>query len=55
MFLTDTSDADDVGRAHREVFGDAAPAATMVVGALIDPAWRIELEVEAVVGSAATA
>ncbi len=50
MFLTDAADADEVGRAHRELFGDAAPAATMVVAALIDPAWKIELEVEALVG-----
>jgi enamine deaminase RidA (YjgF/YER057c/UK114 family) len=50
MYLTDPSDADEVGRAHREIFGDAAPAATMVVvAALIDPAWKVEVEVEAVV------
>lgn len=49
MFLTDPADADEVGRAHAALFGDAAPAATMVVvAALIDPAWRVELEVEAV-------
>ena len=49
MFLTDSADADEVGRAHAELFGDAAPAATMVVvAALINPAWRVELEVEAV-------
>jgi len=40
-----------VGRAHREVFGAAAPAATMVVvAALIDPTWKVEVEVEAAVG-----
>ncbi len=49
MYITDAADADDVGRAHRELFGEAAPAATMVVvAALIDPAWKVELEVEAV-------
>ncbi len=52
MFLTDPADADEVGRAHRELFGAAAPVATMVVVAtLLDPAWRVELEVEAVVAS----
>ena len=52
MFIVDPADADAVGRVHREVFGPAAPAATMVVvAALLDPAWRIEIEVEAVVGS----
>lgn len=50
MFLTDAADADDVGRAHHEVFGRARPAATMVVvAALVDPTWLIEIEVEAVV------
>jgi len=50
MYLTDPADADEVGRAHREVFGEAAPAATMVVvAALIDPTWKVELEVEAAV------
>ena len=50
MFITDPEDADDVGRAHQEIFGTAHPVATMVVvAALLDPAWRVELEVEAVV------
>ena len=48
MYITDTADADEIGRAHREVFGDAAPVATMVVvAALNDPAWKVEIEVEA--------
>jgi enamine deaminase RidA (YjgF/YER057c/UK114 family) len=48
MYITDATDADEIGRAHREVFGDAAPAATMVVvAALNDPAWKVEIEVEA--------
>lgn len=51
MYITDPSDADAVGRVHREAFGHSAPAATMVVvAALLDPAWRVEIEVEAVVG-----
>ena len=50
MYLTDPAYADEVGRAHREIFGEAAPAATMVVvAALINPAWKVEVEVEAVV------
>ncbi|MDJ0925874.1 MAG: RidA family protein [Acidimicrobiia bacterium] len=49
MFITDAADADEVGRAHGELFGVARPVATMVVVAgLLDPAWRVELEVEAV-------
>jgi enamine deaminase RidA (YjgF/YER057c/UK114 family) len=52
MFLVDPADADEVGRAHAEVFGPARPVATMVVvAALLDPAWRVELEAEAVVGA----
>ena len=48
MYITDATDADEIGRAHREVFGDAAPVATMVVvAALNDPAWKVEIEVEA--------
>jgi enamine deaminase RidA (YjgF/YER057c/UK114 family) len=48
MYITDAADADEIGRAHLESFGEAAPAATMVVvAALLDPAWKVELEVEA--------
>ena len=50
MFLVDASDADAVGVVHSEVFGVHRPVATMVVvAALLDPRWRIELEVDAVV------
>lgn len=49
MYLTDAADAEDVGDAHHELFGAAEPVATMVVvEALLDPAWRVELEVTAV-------
>jgi enamine deaminase RidA (YjgF/YER057c/UK114 family) len=48
MYITDPTDAERVGNAHREVFGEAAPAATMVVvAALLDPRWRVEIEAEA--------
>jgi enamine deaminase RidA (YjgF/YER057c/UK114 family) len=51
MFMTDASFADAVGRAHGEIFGDVRPAATMVVvAALIDPRWKVEIEAEAVLG-----
>jgi enamine deaminase RidA (YjgF/YER057c/UK114 family) len=50
MFITDALDADEIGRAHAEAFGGHDPVATMVVvAALLDPAWKVELEVEAVV------
>lgn len=48
MFIVNGDDADEIGRAHKELFGEAAPAATMVVvAALLDPAWLVEIEVEA--------
>ena len=48
MFLVDTADAGAVGRAHGAVFGDTRPAATMVVvKALLDQRWRVEIEAEA--------
>ena len=54
-YLIDPQDWSEVGRVHGEVFGDVRPASTMVVvAALLDPRWRVELEAEAVirVGSA---
>jgi enamine deaminase RidA (YjgF/YER057c/UK114 family) len=51
MFIVDPADAAEIGRAHAEIFGPVAPAATMVVVAgLLDPAWQVEIEVDAVVG-----
>jgi enamine deaminase RidA (YjgF/YER057c/UK114 family) len=53
MFLVDPADADAVAAVHGAVFGDVRPAATMVaVAALLDPRWRVEIEVEAVVPQA---
>jgi enamine deaminase RidA (YjgF/YER057c/UK114 family) len=50
MYLTDPAHADAVGRAHGDVFGEVRPAATMVVvAALLDPRWKVEVEAEAVV------
>jgi enamine deaminase RidA (YjgF/YER057c/UK114 family) len=49
MFLVDPADADAVARAHARRFGAVRPAATMVVvAALLDPRWRVEIEAEAV-------
>jgi enamine deaminase RidA (YjgF/YER057c/UK114 family) len=51
MYIVDPADADEVGTAHGLLFGEAAPVATMVVVAsLLDPRWKVEIEVEAVLG-----
>ena len=53
MYLTDASDLEAVGRAHGAVFGTARPASTMVVvKALLDDRWKVEIEAEAIVGEA---
>lgn len=50
MFIVDVKDADEIGRAHKELFGGSEPAATMVVvAALLDREWLVEIEVDAVV------
>jgi enamine deaminase RidA (YjgF/YER057c/UK114 family) len=52
MFITSAADAEAVGGAHAERFGGTRPAATMVVVAgLLDPRWKVEVEVEAVTSS----
>jgi enamine deaminase RidA (YjgF/YER057c/UK114 family) len=49
MFIAHAEDWEEIGRAHGEVFSDIRPAATMVVTALLNPKWRVEIEAEAVV------
>ena len=52
MYIVDPADADAIGSVHGEVFGVADPVSTMVVVAgLVDPSWKVEIEVEAVIGS----
>ncbi len=54
MYLTHAEDWEAVGRVHGEFFGDIRPAATMVVVAkLLNLAWRIEIEMDAVMQDSA--
>jgi enamine deaminase RidA (YjgF/YER057c/UK114 family) len=47
-FLRDVEDADEVGRAHGEVFREIRPASTMlVVTGFLDPRWVVEIEADA--------
>lgn len=56
MYLTHAEDWEAVGRVHGEYFGNVRPAATMVVVAkLLNPAWRIEIEFEAVIPESSNA
>lgn len=48
MYVVDIGHQDRVGAAHRELFGEVRPVATMVqVGGLADPEHLVEVEVEA--------
>lgn len=48
MYITDAANADAIGEAHGEVFGEIRPASTMVVvGGLLDPRWLVEMELDA--------
>ena len=50
MYITDPADANDVGTAPGELFAAGEPVATMVVvAALLDPRWKVELEIEALI------
>ena len=48
VYLADAADWQEVARAHGEVFSEVRPANTTVVTALLDPAWKLEIDVDAV-------
>jgi enamine deaminase RidA (YjgF/YER057c/UK114 family) len=51
MYVLDPADWEAVGRAHGAVFAEVRPVSTMVVvAALLDPRWRVEIEAEALLG-----
>ena len=48
MYLTSAEDWEAVARVHGKFFSLIRPAATMVVvAALLDPRWKVEIEVDA--------
>jgi enamine deaminase RidA (YjgF/YER057c/UK114 family) len=50
VYATRAEDFDEVARAHGEVFSEIRPAsAYIVVDALVDPRWLVELEADAIV------
>src|SRR5690606_4591126 len=50
MFVTDISKWQEYGRAHSEFFSKIKPCNTMVeVSALIEPAYMIEIEAQAII------
>jgi enamine deaminase RidA (YjgF/YER057c/UK114 family) len=52
VYATRAEDFDDVARAHGEVFSEIRPAsAYIIVSALADPRWLVELEADAIVPS----
>jgi enamine deaminase RidA (YjgF/YER057c/UK114 family) len=51
IYLAHAEDWEAVGRVHGEFFSIIRPASTMIVAALLNPAWRAEIEMEAVVSS----
>ena len=51
IYVTSAEDIEPVGRAHGEAFGEVRPATTgIVVAALFDPRWLVEIEAEAIIG-----
>jgi enamine deaminase RidA (YjgF/YER057c/UK114 family) len=48
VFVTDPAHFEGVARAHGEVFRDVRPVNTTVVTSLMDPAWKVEIDVDAV-------
>jgi enamine deaminase RidA (YjgF/YER057c/UK114 family) len=52
MYLIDVADFEAIGAVHGELMADALPVnTTVVVAGLLDPRWKLELEVDAVLPS----
>lgn len=51
VYLTPAADFEGFGRAHGETFGTIRPVnTTVIVAALVDPRWLLEVEVDAITG-----
>jgi enamine deaminase RidA (YjgF/YER057c/UK114 family) len=49
IYLVDAADFDAVAASHGAVFGEIRPAnTTVVVSALLNPAWKVEIEADAI-------
>jgi enamine deaminase RidA (YjgF/YER057c/UK114 family) len=49
VYLTSAGDFDAVARAHGAVFSEIRPAnSTVVVAALLNPEWKVEIEADAI-------
>ncbi len=56
IYLVDAADFTPVSEVHGEIFRDIRPAnTTLVVAALLNPAWKVVIEVEAMVDHDSTA
>jgi enamine deaminase RidA (YjgF/YER057c/UK114 family) len=52
IFLTDISDFEAVQAVHGELLSGVRPACTgLVVASLLDPRWKVEIEVDAVLST----
>lgn len=52
IYLVDAADFEPIGAVHGELMSEALPVnTTVVVAALLDPRWKVEIEVEAVLPS----
>jgi enamine deaminase RidA (YjgF/YER057c/UK114 family) len=49
IYITDQAHFEGVARAHGEVFAEIRPVNTTVFTALFDPAWKVEIDVDAVI------
>ena len=52
IYLVNANDVHAIEHVHGELFHDIRPAnSTVVVAALLNPAWKVEIEVDAVIGT----